>query len=394
MKQVSLVATITLGALTAFGPFITDFYLPAMPELVHYFQTSPAAVSSSLTASMTGLAIGQILIGPLSDKYGRRPLLIISMLLFAIASVACLFAPNIEIFNLLRVFQGIAGAGGVVLSKSIATDMFSGKELARFLAILGAINGVAPIVAPIVGGSMTSFTSWKGIFCALLAIGLILLYCSMQLSETHPKERRMQGNLLHSYAKLFSVLCNRRFTLSTIAMTSCFFTFFAYIAASPFIFQQIYGMSAFEYSVCFGLNAFFIAMGAMLATRFHHHNTALKWGAIDLVISAALVAICQLLEAPLAILMPCYIFMLMCFGLMQPVSTAIAMDSERNNAGAASAIFGAASFVGGAIVSPLVTMGNLMITSSMVMFAGAIVCLAFTLPLCSIVKKEQMNQQL
>ena len=379
MKQVSLFATITLGALTAFGPFITDFYLPAMPELVHYFQTSPAAVSSSLTASMTGLAIGQILIGPLSDKYGRRPLLIISMLLFAIASVACLFAPNIEIFNLLRVFQGIAGAGGVVLSKSIATDMFSGKELARFLAILGAINGVAP---------------WKGIFCALLAIGLILLYCSMQLSETHPKERRMQGNLLHSYAKLFSVLCNRRFTLSTIAMTSCFFTFFAYIAASPFIFQQIYGMSAFEYSVCFGLNAFFIAMGAMLATRFHHHNTALKWGAIDLVISAALVAICQLLEAPLAILMPCYIFMLMCFGLMQPVSTAIAMDSERNNAGAASAIFGAASFVGGAIVSPLVTMGNLMITSSMVMFGGAIVCLAFTLPLCSIVKKEQMNQQL
>ena len=175
MKQVSLFATITLGALTAFGPFITDFYLPAMPELVHYFQTSPAAVSSSLTASMTGLAIGQILIGPLSDKYGRRPLLIISMLLFAIASVACLFAPNIEIFNLLRVFQGIAGAGGVVLSKSIATDMFSGKELARFLAILGAINGVAPIVAPIVGGSMTSFTSWKGIFCALLAIGLILL---------------------------------------------------------------------------------------------------------------------------------------------------------------------------------------------------------------------------
>lgn len=381
----------TLGMLTAFGPFITDFYLPAMPEMAEYFHTSPAAVSASLTAGMIGLAFGQIIIGPISDKYGRHWPLVLSMALFTLASVLCLFAPNIHIFNAFRVLQGVGGAGGVVLAKSYATDMFKGKQLADFLALLGAINGIAPICAPVLGGTMTNFTSWKGIFCMLLAIGIILLVCSMRLKETLSPDKRAKKGLLSSYIKLFTVFRNRRFTLSTTAMMFCFFTFFTYIAASPFIFQTIYGLTPFQYSLCFALNAFCIGIGALLPTKFHHPNTAMKWASIDMVIATGLVGACQILHAPLAILMLCYIYTLLCFGMMQPVTTAIAMDSERSNAGAASAIFGASNFVAGALVSPLVTLGNVLITSSAIMIAGAVGCALFAVPLANSIKREQMG---
>lgn len=383
----------TLGMLTAFGPFVTDFYLPSMPEMAEYFKTSPAAVSTSLTAAMIGLAAGQILIGPFSDKYGRRRPLIASMLLFSIASVLCMFAPNIHVFNAFRVLQGIGGAGGVVLAKSYATDMFKGKQLADFLALLGAINGIAPVCAPIIGGTLTNFTSWQGVFCALLVIGIILLVCSMRLKETLPVEKRSKNGLGGAYSRLFGVFRNRRFTLSTVAMMFCFFTFFSYITASPFIFQKIYGLTPFEYSLCFGLNALCIGIGALLPTKFHHPNTAMKWASIDMLIATILVAACQIAHAPLAVLMPCYIYTLICFGIMQPVTTAIAMDSERNNAGAASAIFGASNFVAGALASPLVAMGNVLVTSAIIMVAGAAGCAAFAVPLAGTIKREAIGKQ-
>lgn len=394
MKQkIGYFIPITLGMLTAFGPFITDFYLPSIPEMQEYFKTSPSLMAMSLTAGMLGLALGQILIGPLSDKYGRKRLLVGSMLLFGISSILCILAPNIFLFNLMRVLQGFAGAGGLVLSKSISTDMFTGKELADFMAILSAINGIAPVLAPIIGGTMTNFTSWQGVFCLLLVIGLILMICSMRLRETLPPENRSQKNILHVYSNVFKVFHNRRFRLSTLACMASFFAFFAYISSSPFIFQQIYGLSPFEFSLCFGLNALMIGVGSGLATRFHHQNTALKWASIDLMISAVLVAICQLFRLPLAVLMPCYIYMLLSFGLMQPVATAIALDSERENAGAASAMFGAAGFLAGAIVSPLVSIGDILVSTSCVILIGAFACLWMTLPLCEAIKRKALKNQ-
>ncbi|MDD6552346.1 MAG: Bcr/CflA family efflux MFS transporter [Prevotellaceae bacterium] len=347
---------------------------------------------STVTTGMVGLAGGQIIIGPLSDKYGRKRLLVGSMLLFALASLACILAPTITFFNCMRVLQGVAGAGGVVLSKSMATDMFEGKQLTNFLAILAAITGIAPVFAPVIGGVLSSFTNWQGLFCVLLALGIYLMVSSMRLKESLPKEKRTQQSLTQAFINLFRVFRNKRFTLSTLAIMFCFLCFFAYISSSPFIFQNIYGLNGLEYGLCFGMNSIFIGIGTVIATRFHHANTALKWASIDLMISAILVALCQVFEAPLAMLMPCYIYMMLSFGMMQPVSTAIAMDSERDNAGAASAIFGAATFVAGAIASPLVTVGRILISSSIVVIIGAILCLALTLPLAEAVKEEQMKK--
>lgn len=385
-QKLGIFIPLTLGMLTAFGPFITDFYLPALPEMAEFFNTSPALASLSLTTGMIGLAVGQVFIGPLTDKYGRNRILVISMVMFAIATILCILAPNIYIFNLMRILQGVAGAGAIVISKSMATDMFNGKKLANFMAILGSINGIAPVCAPVIGGILADITSWQGVFCLLLGIGIILTVCSWRLPETLPADKRINNNILHVYSNLFRVFRNPRFTLSTLAAMACFFTFFAYIASSPFILQQSYGLTPFKFSLCFALNALMIGIGAGIAPLFKRSTTSLRLGTINLLLASILLGICLLSHLPLIAVMCCYIYLLFSFGLMQPSLTAIALDAERNNAGAASAIFGASGFVAGAISSPIVAMGSINVTSSCVMFAGAVICVALTMPLCKRLK--------
>ena len=385
-KKLGAFIPATLGMLTAFGPFVTDFYLPALPEMTEFFHTSPALASLSLTTGMIGLAVGQVFIGPLTDKYGRKRILVGSMLMFAIASVLCIISPNIYLFNLMRIFQGIAGAGGIVISKSMATDMFSGKDLANFMALLGSINGIAPVCAPVIGGIMAGITTWQGVFCLLLAIGLILMACSWFMPETLPSEKRIDKSIMQVYANLFRVFRNSRFTLSTMAAMASFFTFFAYIASSPFILQRIYALTPFEFSLCFALNALMIVIGATVAPRFKKETTGLKNGSVHFLVAACLLAACLLSHMPLVVVMVFYMYLMCGFGLMQPGLTATALDAERGNAGAASAIFGASGFVAGAVSSPIVAMGNIEVTSSCVMVAGAMICTMLTLPLCKRIK--------
>lgn len=392
-KNIGFFIPITLGLLTAFGPFITDFYLPAMPTMSESFRTSPSLIALSLTMGMIGLAAGQIFIGPLSDKFGRKKLLIFSMLLFSIASVLCIFSFNIYLFNLMRLFQGIGGAGGIVLSKSISTDMFYGIDLQRFLGLLGAINGIAPVTAPVIGGVIINFVSWRGIFCILLAIGIILMVCSCFLRESLPENQRSKGNIANAYINLFKVFRTPRFVLSMLAEMASFLTFFGYIASSPFILQKVYGLSPLMYSLCFALIAFTIGIGSLLGARFKYQNTALKTAAIHIFLGSIASASCLILQAPLFLLLSGYIWMCIGFGIMQPAATALAMEAERTKAGAASAIFGASGFVSGAIASPLVSMGNISITSSAVMVVGAVICLFLTLILCQEIKTEALAEE-
>lgn len=373
----------TLGMLTAFGPFVTDFYLPVLPEMTGYFHTTPALASMSLTAGMIGIAAGQLFIGPLTDKYGRKRILVGSMLLFVVASLLCIFSGDIFMFNAMRVLQGLAGAGGIVIAKSMSADMYTGRELASFMALLGAINGIAPVCAPVVGGLMAGVTSWTGVFAVILAVGLVLMVCSMFLPETLQPANRIRKSVIKVYGNLFRVFRNSRFTLSVMAEMACFFMFFAYIASSPFIMQQVYHLSPLGYSLCFGLNALMIGVGAAMATRFRSQGTCLRFGGLGMLAGTLLLAFLFNTAMPLWIVMLAYIYTLICFGLMQPPLTAIALDSERDNAGAASAIFGASGFVAGALSSPLVGIGDITVTSGLIMACGAVVCLLFILPLSS-----------
>lgn len=194
---------ILLGMLTAFGPFVTDMYLPSLPSMGEYFHTTSSMVQLGLTTSMIGLAVGQIFFGPLSDRYGRRLPLLVAMWLFIASTLLCLFAQNIEQFVAFRLLQGIAGAGGIVISRSVATDKFSGRELAKMLAVIGAINGVAPVAAPIAGGLLTDVIGWHGIFWILL--GWVSFYWPVAIvsaNHCHPNNGRPRNGKIHSAASV------------------------------------------------------------------------------------------------------------------------------------------------------------------------------------------------
>lgn len=389
--KITIFTAATLGMLTAFGPFVTDFYLPVMPEMADYFHTSPALVSMSLTTGMIGLSVGQVFIGPLTDKYGRRHILIASMLLFALASLLCIFSGDIIMFNVARLLQGIAGAGGIVISKGMATDMYSGYDLARFMAILGAVNGIAPVCAPLLGGIMSGITNWQGIFALLMIIGLALLVCCALLKETLLPANRIQKNIFGVYANLFRVFRNPVFTLCTLSQMACHIMLFGYIAASPFVMQQIYGLSPFVFSLCFATNAISIGVGSIIGASFRKTSRSLRLGASAMMGSTLCLAVMLALHLPLVAVMLFYILTLFGFGLTQPGLAAVALDSERHNAGAASAIYGASAFIAGALVSPVVTIGRIEITSGVTMVIGALCVLFLILPLCRMLKEREGN---
>ena len=195
-KKYYLFLIVFLGMLSAFGPFVTDMYLPTLPSMAAIFHTTPSQVQMGLATSMLGLAVGQVFFGPLSDKYGRRPVLMSAMVLFAVSTVVSIYSPTIEFFNICRFMQGLGGAGGIVLSRSISTDCYSGRELAKTLAIIGAVNGIAPVTAPVVGGLVAGAVGWQGIFWILFTIGVVLLGMCIVFRESLPGEARHRGSVL------------------------------------------------------------------------------------------------------------------------------------------------------------------------------------------------------
>ena len=367
-----------LGMLSAFGPFVTDMYLPALPQLQAFFQTDASMVQLSLSTSMLGLALGQIFIGPLSDKYGRKPLLVISLWIFIVSTIICIYSPSIEAFVALRFLQGIGGSGGIVLSRSIATDRYWGEKLAKMMAVIGAINGIAPVTAPIVGGMMTDSTGWKGIFWVLMAVGVVLLIGSYIMRETLAEDKRSEEGLIRTFASFKKIICNPRFTNIWLQYGFCGGAFFAYISASPFIIQQHYGFSALMFSVIFGFNALMIGIGCGVSAKFKTPMHSTHYASLGLIASATAECLTMWLDGPFWLFEVLAVCLLTCIGLCFTSSTVIALNEEHENAGAASALVGAILFVAGGIVSPLVGIGNLTHTTGIVFVVCAIVALIFS----------------
>lgn len=363
---------IFLGMLTAFGPFVIDMYLPTLPAMSEYFNTTSSLVQLGLTASMVGLAVGQLFFGPISDKYGRRRPLIVSMILFAVATIGCIFSRTIMQFVGWRLIQGMAGAGGIVISRSVATDKYSGRELAKMLAIIGAINGIAPIAAPVGGGILAENVCWTGIFWCLLGIGLLLLCGSIHFKESFPLASRKQKSWKKVFRSFADVLHNPGYLGYTLQYGFAQGVLFANIASAPFIMQQHYGFSPLLFSICFGINAVFIAISATTAIKFRRLEQALHCGSLGMVIISALLLIALAFDCSFWIYELLLICLLSMLGLTFTASNTLAMDCERNNAGTASALLGALGFAFGGIVSPLVGIGNIMVSTGIIFLLGSI----------------------
>ncbi|MCC8034754.1 MAG: multidrug effflux MFS transporter [Rikenellaceae bacterium] len=372
---------VTLGGLAAFGPLVTDMYLPGLPAMTDFFSTSVSLVQSGITASMLGLAAGQLLIGPVSDRVGRRRPLLWSMWLFMVSTVLCIFARSIESFIFFRFVQGVAGSGGIVLSRSISADLFTGKDLARFFAVIAGVQGLAPVAAPVLGGAVLSFTDWKGVFWALLFIGALLTVLCYFYRETLPVEKRSKGNLMQTFRLFGPVLRNSKFMLCVSLLSFSMAILFAYIAASPFIFQEYYGLSPLVYSLYFAANTLAVMAGTICSGRFSTPAKAVKAGVYLMVPLAA--ATSAILMAGLGfgyICLPLFA-LLFATGLTFPSSATIAIESERKNAGTAAAVLGAMNFIFGGIVTPLVGLGNMLVSTGIVLTGCAVLAFLLTLVL-------------
>lgn len=361
------------GLLSAFGPFITDFYLPALPALGAYFHAAASLTQLSLTAGLVGLGFGQLFIGPLSDRLGRRRPLIASLLLFLITTLACILTSDIHLFLFYRLLQGIAGAGGVVIARAIATDLYEGNRLARYFAMLSVVQGLAPILAPVLGGFLLTVTDWRGIFTILLLLGVALLLLLLPFRETHrplpAASRPLRWATFSHYPTLFR---HPVFLRNTILQALAMGVMFTYIASSPYIFQQHYELSPILYSLCFGINAFAIMAGSLFVTRFPGPTSALRLGTRAFCVAAVFVALSLFTNAPFLLVEIAFLFLTLSLGLIMPTTTTLAMTPVRHLSGTASALLGFMGFLVGGICSPLAGLGNMLHTTSfLILFCAA-----------------------
>ena len=370
-----LFLVLLLGVLSAFGPFVVDLYLPSLPQLASFFETSASMTQLTLTTAMIGLAVGQLLLGPLSDKFGRKIPLIISLVIYIISTVLIVYAPNIESMIVLRVIQGLSSAGSVVISRAVATDLYRGREMTRFFGLLMTINGIAPIISPILGSLLLEYISWKGVFVFLALIGVIVLLFCFRLKESLSIGNRLQGSIFATFLT-FGVIIKNRLFMSYVGIESLLLgAMFAYIAASPFILQSFYGLSAFIFSLCFGANGAALVIGANIGGKLPNRQ-ALAIGVLAFVV-AALYTIAVLIIQPHWLFVEIGFFaMLLLMGITFPAISTLAMESERQYAGSASALLGFAPFFLGGIVSPLVGIGNIFYSTALVILACGVLGLA------------------
>lgn len=358
-EPMSSATVVTLALLSASAPLATDMYLPGFPHLVAELSASAAAVQLTLTTYLIGLAIGQLIIGPLSDQWGRRNLLVGGTILAAIAGIGCALAPNIASLVVLRFLQGIGGAAGIVLSRAVISDRASGTTAAQLFGVLAIVQAVSSVVAPPLGGALVESTGWRGILWILAAFTLLMLIGIFgSIPESLPIQDRHAGGLQNLMWGAHAVLKNPRYLGFTLTFALSFAALFAFIAASPFVLQSILGLSPVLYSAAFGVNALGLVAASTASTILVKHIGSRKLLATGLIV--LLTATSLLFLAIFVAGIPLWPTLLLTFLVMASMgfilgnATSLATAEVPFAAGAGSAILGALQFGLGALVSPLV----------------------------------------
>ncbi|MEU3922180.1 Bcr/CflA family multidrug efflux MFS transporter [Streptomyces sp. NPDC029004] len=361
-RRVGLLVTLVLGGLTALPPLSMDMYLPALPAVTRSLGAPAATVQLTLTACLAGMALGQLVVGPMSDKWGRRRPLLVGMIVYVAATAVCALAPTVDMLIGFRLLQGLAGAAGIVIARAVVRDLYDGVEMARFFSTLMLISGVAPIIAPLIGGQVLRITDWRGIFVVLTAVGILLtLVVAKWLHETLPPERRHGGGVGEALRTMRGLLADRVFTGYTLTGGLAFATLFAYISASPFVVQEIYGASPQTFSLLFGVNSVGLITlgqinGKVLVGRVSLDKAlGLGLGVVMLAATALLLMTSGVFGKVGLLPVAVGLFVLMsAMGLVMPNTNALALLRTPHAAGSASALIGTSAFLIGAIASPLV----------------------------------------
>lgn len=353
-----VVYIILLGALTALGPFTIDLYLPAFPVLQQDFHTTAAAIQLTLTGTMIGFALGQLIVGPLSDKVGRRRPLLAVTALHVIASVGAALAPDLTLLAVARVLMGMGAAAGGVVAMAIVRDLFGGRRLVVMLSRLALVSGVAPVIAPLIGSALLAVMPWRGIFVVLAVYGFVMLVSAIALvPETLPKARRGAAGGATVLQRYRSVFSDRVFVGVLIIGGMTFSGLFSYLSSSSFLFQEGYGFDAQQYGLLFAVNSLGVVLGVQTASRLAARfgpQWVLAFSTVVLVLaSLAIIVFDQLGLGLWPTMAALFVFMTAC-GFTFPCVQVLALDRHGAAAGTAASIIGACNFGVAGLISPIV----------------------------------------
>jgi DHA1 family bicyclomycin/chloramphenicol resistance-like MFS transporter len=375
-----------------------DMYLPSLPEVTRSLHAPAATVQLTLTACLAGMALGQLVVGPMSDRWGRRRPLLAGLAVFIVATVLCALAPTVELLVAFRLAQGLAGAAAIVIARAVVRDLYDGMAMARFFSTLMLISGVAPIVAPLIGGQVLRVTDWRGVFAVLTVIGVLIgALVWARLPETLAPADRHSGGVGEALRSMRTLLADRSFTGYMLTGGFAFAALFAYISASPFVIQEIYGASPQTFSLLFGLNS----VGLVIVGQI---NGKILVGRVDLdrvlgtglaiVVTAATALLLMSLgvfgEVGLVPVAAALFVLMSAMGITLPNTQALALMRTKHAAGSASALLGTSSFLIGAIASPLVGVAgeDTALPMAVVQLAAALVAVACFVGMCRPWKKE------
>lgn len=347
-----------LGALTALGPFTIDLYLPALPVLEHELAVPTAAVQLTLTATMIGFAVGQLLVGPLSDQIGRRRPLLIATGLHIVACLAAALAPDLFWLGIARVLQGFGAAAGAVVAMAMVRDLFGGYPLVKMLSRLALVSGLAPVLAPVIGSQLLLAVDWRGLFVFLSIYGfLVLVATALFLRETlPPTARSVRGH--SSVGQRYGALFRDRVYVGAVLIAGMNFSaLFAYLSSSSFLFQDVYALSPQEYGLLFGINSIGVVVGVQISSRLQKHIGP-QWviaGAtlVQLISAIAIIVLDASGAGFVGIVIPLWFFIAGC-GFNFPAISALALVKHGHEAGTAASVLGAMNFGVAGIVSPIV----------------------------------------
>ncbi|WP_368877100.1 multidrug effflux MFS transporter [Staphylococcus haemolyticus] len=359
-KKNSPLFIIILGALTAIGALSIDMFLPGLPELKNDFNTTTANAQLTLSLFMIGLGLGNLFVGPISDSIGRKKPLVISMIIFALASLGIVFVENIWIMVFLRFVQGFTGGAGAVISRAIASDMYRGNELTKFSALLMLVNGVAPVIAPALGGLILSFAVWRMVFVILTLFGVLMVLGSLfKVPESLSVKNRDSSGVNVIFSNFKSLLTTPRFVLPMLIQGVTFIMLFSYISASPFLVQKIYGVSPLHFSWMFAGVGITLIIASQIAGKlvdYFHPQVLLRAFTIIQIIGVVIVSLTLINHWHFALLVIGFIVLVAPVTGVATLGFSIAMEERTTGSGSASSLLGLLQSLLGGLVTPLVNL--------------------------------------
>ena len=366
-----------LGLLTTFGPMSIDLYLPAFPDVAADLGIPVTTVPLTLTTSLVGMGVGQILYGPLSDRFGRKKPLLGGLILFTIASVACALAPSFQVLLGFRFLQSLGGAAGVVIARAVVRDLYHGKDLAKALSIVVMVFGLAPVLSPVLGAGLLELGGWRTLFYFLAVFGIGCIVASGRIPETLPADRRTGHGLGSAVGVYVSLAKDPRFLAPALLIGFTYVTLFGFISTAPAILMDFFGLGEFAFAILFGLLSLSYALGAPINRRLL--NTFSMQQLIAAAVLLQVIAAAGLLWSGLAgprlgIFVACVGLAMLTVAIVSADGTALALDPFPGSAGSAAALVGLFGMTVGASISSLLVLAHFPVVTELAstMLVGAL----------------------